>query len=177
VAHVPETLRRRGPRFGRHGCFVSETSRVQENAFIDSCPGLVKLFGMRSPFFVLQRRSGARVPRVGGGILASADFVEAQKLRRLANPLKDCFGATPRSPRETRPGSAILVTPDHPPLPGLRRGRLITSHFSLGVSAHYRGLGRDRGVGRGLGVTRGVALRVGVAVAVGVGVSPGVLKT
>jgi hypothetical protein len=64
---------------------------MQGKCVVESWPGLVKLFGMRSLFFVLQRRSGARVPRVGGGILASADFVEAQKLRRLANSIERLF--------------------------------------------------------------------------------------
>jgi hypothetical protein len=111
------------------GCFVSETSTVQENAFIDSCPGLVKLFGMRSPFFVLQRRSGARVPRVGGGILASANFVEAQKLRPLSEFIERLFRCDAEIDARSAAGVSDRGYTRSLAFVQAARGRLITSHF------------------------------------------------
>ena len=105
---------------------------------------------MRLAFFVLRRAASTRVPRVGDGVLASADFAEAQKNRRLANPLKDC------------PARSVYRSP-------------ITRYHGLGPGVgRGLGVGPERGVGVGLGVTVGVALGVVVGVAVGVAVGVGV---
>ena len=130
MEHVPETLRRRGRRFARRGCVVSENLKCAGNAFIDSCPRFGQAFlGMRLPFLSCGERSGARVPRVGGTVLVIADFVEAQKLRPPANSLKDCFGATPRSTRETRPG---VSAPGYTRSPAFARATAWQpNHFSL----------------------------------------------
>jgi hypothetical protein len=143
--------------------------QVEQSAVYRYLASLVKLFGNAIAVLVLRRSSGARPacwrwrPR-HLGLRGSA-----KKLRRLANPLKDCLGATPRPARKTRLTSATSAT------------------IRSTITIPYRcGVGRDRGVGRGRGVTLGaevgdgVAVAVGVAVGlgigVGVGVLPGVLK-
>lgn len=166
--HVLETLIHRSGRSARHGCFVSETSRVQESAFIDSWLNSVKVFKGLSHGLVAWQ----------GFWVAQASCVLASTSRdcglfhRLPNPhgcgisREDRFGATPKiraglaSIRETR-ALPKNSTRRRRARPGKGRGRGVT----LGVA-----------VGDGVAVGLGVPLGVGVGVGVGVGIPPGVTK-
>jgi hypothetical protein len=167
VDHVLETLIHRSGRSARHGCFVSETSRVQENAFIDSWLNSVKVFKGLSHGLVAWQGFGSRKrPACWRAHLAIADFSTDFQILMVA-----AFQGKTVSARRRK------SEPDwHQFARRVRCPRI------------QRGVGRDRGMGRGRGVILGVAvgdgvavglgvpLGVGVGVGVGVGIPPGVTK-
>ena len=67
MKHASDKLKRRGPRFARHECFVSENLKgCRKNAFIDSWPDSVKLIGDTPASFCVVAtvsRGAARVQR------------------------------------------------------------------------------------------------------------------
>ena len=114
--------------------------KMRESAFIDSCPGLVKLFWGCDWRFLSCGERPAHASRVlAMASLASADFAEAQKNRRLANPLKDC-PARRRNLMRNAAGVSDPATTNHPASPRLRRQPKYGSdpRRSLGIMASAR---------------------------------------